>query len=141
MAVKKVGFEGLLYYGAQGSTAATQVTNSRDISEEFTTEKGDTTVRGDGSAPPKNTSRVTSLGYKLTFQMVMKSDDTTLLALIAAAVAGTPVALRTKSYSSGLGVDADFVLDFSHGKPLKGEQTLDFTAELNDDNRAPSLNV
>lgn len=141
MATKKVGFEGLLYYGSQGSTAATAVTNSRDISEEFTTEKGDTTVRGDGSAPPLNTSRVTGRGYKLTWQMIYKTDDTTLLALVAAAVAGTPVALRTKAYSSGLGVDADFVLDYSAGKPLKGEQTVDFTAELNDDNRTPLLNV
>lgn len=141
MAVKKMGFEGKIYYGAAGSTAATEITNVRDITEGFSTEKGETTVKGDGSAPPIVTNRVGSRGYEITFQCLYKSDDSTLLALIAAAVAGTPVALRTKAYSSGLGVDADFILDYSQGKPYKGEQTLDFTAVLNDDNRAPQLNV
>jgi hypothetical protein len=136
-----MGFEGLFYYGAAGSTASTQITNSRDITESFATDKGSTTIRGDGSAAPLKTSRVTGRDYNLKWQSVYKSDDTTLLALIAAAVAGTPVALRTKSYSSGLGVDADFILEFENGKPLAGEQTLDFTATLNDDNRAPQLNV
>lgn len=141
MAVKRMGYEFGIYYGAAGSTASTQITNSLDVTDDFTTQKGETTVRGDGSAPPIETFRVTARGSAVTFQMLMKTDDTTLLALLAAAAAGTPVALRTKSYSSGLGTDADFILEHSKGAPLKGQQTVDFTCSLNDDLRAPQFNV
>jgi Tfp pilus assembly major pilin PilA len=141
MAVKKQGFEGLIYYGTAGSTAATQITNSRDISETIDIEEGDTTVRGAGSSPPIKTSRVTGITYGLDWQMVEKSDDTTLTALKAAAVAGTPIAIRTKSYASGTGYDGDMVIKFKKGTPLKGEQTYDFTGVPNDDNRTPQLNA
>lgn len=136
-----MGFEGELFYGVAGSTAATRISNSRDITVDFTTEKGDTTVRGDGTAPPINTSRVTARGMTITFQMLVKSDDTTFAALMTAAAAGTPVAIRSKAYSTGLGYDGDMVLDWNHGKPLRGEQTIDFTGTPNDDNRAPQFNV
>lgn len=138
---KRMGFEGILYYGVAGSTAATQLTNTRDITETFDIEEGDTTIRGDGTAAPIKTSRVTARGYEIAFQMLAKSDDASFLALMAAAVAGTPVALRSKLYSSGLGYDGDVILSWSHGKPLKGEQTVDFTAKPNDDNRTPQFNV
>lgn len=141
MAVKKQGFEGILLYGVAGSTAATQVTNSRDISETIDIEEGSTTIRGTGASPPINTSRVTGLTYSLDWQMIDKSDDTTLTALKAAAVAGTPVAIRTKSYASGTGFDGDMILKFKKGTPLKGEQTYDFTGMPNDDNRTPLLNA
>lgn len=138
---KRMGFEGKIYYGAQGSTAATEITNSRDITESFGTGKGETTTRGDGSAPPIETFQVTSRTYSIKWQMTEKSDDTTLAALKAAAVAGTPVAIRTKSYSSGTGIDMDVILEVENGKPYKGEATLDFTGTPNDDNRTPQFNV
>ena len=141
MAVKKMGFEGPVYYGPAGSTASTLITNSRDITETFDVEEGPTTIRGSGSTAPLNTSRVVGRTYAIEFQSVYKSDDTTILALIAAAVAGTPVAIRTKSYSSGLGYDGDMNVKYKHGKPLKGEQTLDFSFTPNDDSRDPQLNV
>lgn len=141
MSVYKQGFEGLLYYGAAGSTAATAITNSRDITESFDTGEGETTVRGAGTSPPIESFHTTSRKYSIEWQMTMKSDDATLTALIAAAVAGTAVALRGKSYSSGLGPDGDFNLKFKHGKPLKGEQTLDFSATPNNGSRELSLNV
>ena len=136
-----MGFEGLVYYGVAGSTASTAITNSRDITETFDTEEGPTTIRGAGSTAPLETSRVTGRKYGIEFQSIYKSDDATILALIAAAVAGTPVALRTKSYTSGLGYDGDMNVKYKHGKPLKGEQTLDFSFTPNDDNRDPLLNV
>lgn len=141
MAVTKMGFEGQLFYGTAGSTAATQITNCRDIAYNVDTETGETTTRGDGSAPPIKTERVTGRMVDITWQMLNKTTDTSLTALIAAAVAGNPVAIRTKSYSSGLGFDGDVILKFKLNKPLKGEQTYDWTATPNDDSRAPSLNV
>lgn len=138
---KRAGYEFLIYYGAAGSTAATAITNSRDVNDDFVTTKEETTVRGDGSAPPIVSKRVTAREKTISWQMTMKTDDTTLAALLAASYAGTPVALRTKSYSSGLGTDGDFVLEHSKGAPYKGMQTVDFTAEVNDDNRACQFNV
>jgi hypothetical protein len=141
MAVKKQGFEGELYYGVAGSTAATKITNSRDITETTDKEEGETTVRGTGSSPPIRTARVTGITYALDFQMVEKSDDTTLTALKAAAAAGTPIAIRTKSWASGTGYDGDMIINCKRGMPLKGEQVYDFSCTPNDDLRAPQLNV
>lgn len=136
-----MGFEGVILYGAAGSTAATAITNSRDINYNFDTEKGDTTVRGAGTSPPKKTSRVTALNVTIEWTMLNKSDDATLESLRVAAYAGTPVAIRTKDYSSGKGFDGDCILDVQHGKPIAGEQTVQFTATPNDDSRDPSLYV
>jgi len=136
-----MGYEGWIYYGTAGSTAATLITNSRDIQENFEIEEGDTTMRGAGTSPPINTSRVTARGYSIEWTMTMKSDDTTLTALKAAAIAGTPVAIHTVAYSGSIGYDGDVILSFTHGKPLKGEQTLVFTAKPNDDLRDPQLNA
>src|SRR5687767_4149335 len=141
MPVKKMGFEGEIFYGPAGTTGPTKITNSRDITETFDTGEGETTVRGVGTSPPIETSRVTSRKYGIEWQMVYKSDDTTLLALIAAAVAGNPVAIRTKSFATGKGYDGDMNVKYKHGKPLKGEQTLDFSGTPNDDSRDPQLDV
>ena len=141
MAVKKMGFEGELFYGVAGSTASTRIPNSRDITETFDIDEGPTTERGAGSVPPLECTRVTGRKYGLEWQMVFKSDDTTLLALLAASVTGTPVAIRSKSFASGKGYDGDMNIKWKHGKPLKGEQTIDFTGSPNDDARAPSLDV
>jgi hypothetical protein len=139
---KRMGFEGLLYRGSAGTTAATQVTNSRDITESFSTEQGETTERGDGSAPPITYKRITGRNYNIRWNMTEDSGDASLTAFKAAAAAGTPVAIRTKSYSSGLGVDGDVVIvSVEQGKPLKGESTVDITAEPNNDNRAFQFNV
>lgn len=139
MAVKKMGFEGLLYYGAAGSTASTQITNCQDITISYDIEEGATTVRGSGSSVPINTSRVTALSLSMEWTMLVKSDDTTLEALRVASAAGNPVAIRGKDYSSGKGPDLDVILTMQHGMPLKGEQTVRFTAKPNDDNRTPVL--
>lgn len=141
MAVTKMGYEALLYYGAAGSTAATAVTNSRDIKYDNTPVVGDTTVRGDGSAPPKKTGRTVALEASLTWTMVNKSDDTTLTALLAAARTGATVALRCIPHSGSTGLDADAVISVSNGLPLAGESTFDFSVvAFNDDTRAPLYN-
>ena len=141
MAVKKMGFEGMIYYGVKGSKAGTQITNTRDISITVDTEKAPTAVRGAGSTPPIATSRVTGITWSAEWNMLEKSDDSTLEALKVAAAAGTTVALRMKDHSTGKGYDGDVVLSMRAGKPLNGEQTYDFTAEPNDDDRAPQLYV
>ena len=43
-----------------GTVFDEEITNSRDITETFDTGEGETTVRGVGTSPPIETSRVTS---------------------------------------------------------------------------------
>lgn len=141
MATKKMGFEGKIYYGPAGTQAPTEIGNSRDITESFDIGEGPTTVRGTSGNPPIETSRVVSRKYGIDWQMTYKSDDATLLALMAAAAAGNPVAIRTKSFATGKGYDGDMNVKWKHGKPLNGEQTLDFSGTPNDDARDPLLDV
>lgn len=136
MAVKKMGFEGPIYYGVAGAQASSAIENSRDITYSLDTETGSTKVRGDGSSPPINTERVTGRVVSIDFQTIYKSDDSVVEAMLVASFAGTPVALRTKSYSSGKGYDGDVILKHKWNEPISGEQTIDWTATPNDDARA-----
>jgi hypothetical protein len=138
----KMGFEGEIYYGAAGATAATLLTNIRDENYDFDHGSGDTTVRGTGAAPPIETGRATSRKVTLGWNMTNDPTDTSLAALLAAAYGGTPVAIRTKDRAAGKGFDGDVYLKVKHGKPLKGEQTYDFTVDtVTRENRAPQLYI
>ena len=139
---KKAGYEGLLYYGAAGSTAGTQITNCTDIDYAYSTVTADITTRGDGSAPPiqQNIAVARKLD-DLSWTMIEKSGDTTLAALKVAAAAGAPVALRTKSYGSGTGLDADCYVSCKQGMPLGDKQTWNFQAVLAENGRDPAFNA
>lgn len=137
----KMGFQGKIYYGAAGSTAATEITNSQDINYNIDIEEGESTVRGDGSAPPINYASVTARSVEIEWTMLEDSADATLEALKVAAAAGTPVAIRTIDYAGGKGFDGDVILRRRKGKPLKGAQTNQFTAKPHYATRAASLYV
>ena len=139
MAASYAGYQCLIYYGTAGTTAATQITNATDVEYNLEPQYGDTTVRGAGSAVPINTSKVVSLKPTVTFTYVDKASDSTLAALLAAAAAGSPVAIRTKNYSSGKGYDGDCVMSVRQGAPLNGIQTYAFTCEAEDSARTPQL--
>ena len=139
---KKMGYEGILYYGAAGAQASTQVTNCRDLNYSFGPVTEDTTVRGSGSSVPIRTSRPVARELKdLSWSMIEKSDDTTLTALKAAAAAGSAVALRTLSRSGATGFDGDCYIECTNGQPLAGTQTWDFKViGLEDVDRTPAFN-
>ncbi len=132
-----MGFEGILKTGTKGSSATNAITTVRDVNYEFSTEKGETSSRGDGTAPPMKSERVTQIMSKITFTMINKTSDTNLTAMLTAAATGNPVALRMLDYTSGKGFDGDVILDYKRGEPYKGEQTLDFEAVPNNDLREP----
>lgn len=135
----RMGFEGTILYGTAGSTAATAITNSRDINYNIDPEKGDTTVRGDGVLVPIGTERVVKLGITIDWTMLHKNDDATLEALRVAAATGAAVAVRTLDEAAGKGFDGDVTLAVRHGKPIGGEQTLVFTASPEGETRTPVL--
>ncbi len=136
-----MGYEGQIFYGTTGSTAATQILNATDLAYNLDLEKGSTVVRGDGSAVPITTENPTVRTVTCEWTMINDTTDTTLAALIAAARACTSVAIRTKDYSSGTGFDGDCYLTAQHNMPLKGEQTYTFNATPNRNTRTPSLNA
>lgn len=138
---QKMGFEGVLFYGVAGSQASTRLTNTRDITLEMGNETGETTVRGDGIAPPIKTESVTQRIVGLEFVMVNDSTDESLEAIKMATAGGYPVALRGKDHASGKGPDADFNVKYSHPWPLNGEQVVTVTATPNRGRREPQSYV
>lgn len=128
--MKRIGWEGVLKRGTAGSSANTTILNCQDASYGVTPEKGDTSSR----ASRFSVERVTLIGISIEWTMLQDENDTSLTALKAAAVAGTAVALLTEDYASGYGVDGDFTVGFDKGEPLRGEQTVKFTATPTDEN-------
>lgn len=146
MANDVMGFEGLAYYGVAGSTAATLLENAKDITFALSSNKGNTTVRGDSTAAPIETQRTTMNIAAITIQMLNDKTDTALEALRQAAAGqgpdGNGVAIRLKDYSSGKGFDGDCEVEASQPYPLDGEQVIDFTLTPSRSyGRAPQLYV
>jgi len=139
---KKMGYQGLLYYGTKGSTAATQVLKRVDATYDIDVETGSTTSAGDGTAVPINTGEATALTGQVTFNMIVDSNDAALVAMRAAAATGNPIALRFVAFSGATGMDADCVIKITQGAPLKGEQTADIeVVALSASLREPVLNA
>lgn len=126
----KMGFEGqVLYSNTPGSTGATLLENTRDVNYNLETEDGDTTVRGDGSAPPIATSDPTRRVISIDWQMINDITDTHFEALRVKAATGGAVAVRLKDHVTGKGFDGDVTLAMSNPMPLAGEQVVTFTAK------------
>ena len=139
---KKMGYQGLLYYGTKGSTAATQVLKRVDASYDMDVEVGSTTSAGDGATVPINTGEATALTGQVTFNMIVDSNDTALVAMRAAAATGNPIALRFIPFTGSTGLDADCVIKITQGAPLKGEATADIeVVALSASDREPVLNA
>lgn len=142
MGNQKMGFEGQIFYGAAGSTAGTLLENTTDINYNLEPERGNTTVRGDGSAPPITTEQVTIRGITIEWTMINDTTDASFEAMRVAAFSGSPIALRTKDYAAGKGFDGDVTLAATNGMPLNGEQTTQFTATpTRSEGRDPQLYV
>lgn len=139
---KKMGYQGLLYYGTKGSTATTQITNRVDMSYEMNVSTGSTTAAGDGSSVPIATGEATTIEVGHTFNMIVDSNDAALVAFRAAAATGNPIALRFLPYSGATGLDADCIISMTQGAPRDGEATVDISVvALSASDRAPVLNT
>lgn len=126
---EEMGYQLRLYLGTAGTTAATQITQATDIDYDVATTKGNTTSRGTGGLPPIMTENVTQRQVTVTWkQLNDPTNDTTLATLIAAAIAGNPMALKLTTGSGATLLDCDVVLTKKYNAPLTGEGTYDFTA-------------
>lgn len=131
MAKTRAGWERKLYRGTAGSTASTQVTpNATDIDYNVGQTRTGTTSRGDGSAIPKEHEQVVGVNMSLTFSMNYDDGDTHMVAILAAARAGTALAFKVEEVVSGsyaVIVDADFTIAFDSPGPLAGGMVVAFT--------------
>jgi len=126
-----------------GATATNLVTTVHgDVTYNFDMSTGKTTVRRDGTQIPIETEDVTLRKVSIEFTMANDVTDTSLQQLLAAAVAGTALAVRTKDYAAGKGYDGDMVFKMEHGEPLEAEQTYKFTGTPSRaSGRAPQLYI
>lgn len=138
---KVMGYQGGLFYGTKGSTAATRINARVDVSYEIGVETGSTTSAGAGTSVPINTGEATALTPKITFNVIVADDDAAIVALLAAAATGNPIALKYIRATGLLGFDCDCVISATQGSPLKGEATIDFAVEqVSESLRTPVLN-
>lgn len=126
---KVMGYKGLLYYGAKGSTASTLIEARTDCSLEITPETGSTTSAGDGTTVPIETGEATSIDGKITFKTIVDTTDAVIAAIGAAAATGTAIALKFVPYSGSAIFDADCIVSFKVDSPLKGEAAIDISVE------------
>jgi hypothetical protein len=125
MGVTKLGPDGLLYYAVGGTaTPSTVVNHIRDVTVKTDPTKADTSSRDS----IMDTEETVGLKVSIDFEMLNRTDNAVLTALLVAAAAGTAVALKTRDYSGGRGWIGDFELSVENGQPYRGDQTYKFTA-------------
>lgn len=138
---KTMGYQGGLFYGSKGGTAATRINARVDVSYEIGVETGSTTSAGDGTTVPINSGEATALTPKISFNMIVADDDAAVVALMAASATGDPIAFRYIRSTGKLGFDCDCVISVTQGSPLKGEATMDVSVEaVSASLRTPVLN-
>lgn len=138
---KIMGYQGGLFYGTKGSTAATRINARVDVSYEIGVETGSTTSAGDGEDVPITTGEATALTPSITFNMIVADDDGAIVALLAAAATGEPIALKYIRATGLLGFDCDCILSATQGSPLGDEASIDFSVEaVSSSDRTPVLN-
>lgn len=135
MAKKRAGWERIIYRGTAGSTAATQInTHVGDINITHSNEYNETTDRGDGSAVPKMTEQLVKQSAEITFTMQYEDSEAHMVALLAAAQAGTVLAFKIIRRSGGVTeFDGDCYVDYESPGELSGGQEVTFTLHPTDD--------
>ena len=131
----RLGMNAKLYHGPAGSTATSELTNTRDVTLNLETGEADATTRG-------------SMGWRLfvttlkegavEFEMVWDTQDSGFTAIKNAFFNNTPIALAVLDKEDGSGLDADFMItNFSRSEPLEEAITVSVRARPTYSDRAP----
>ena len=132
----KLGMEAKLYYGAAGTTAATELTNVKDVTLNLESGEADVTTRA--NAGWRATVGTLKTG-SVEFEMIWDSDDLGFTAIKDAYFANTPIALAILDEAGGEGLDADFsITSFSRKEALEEAITVSVTAKPTYSTRAPA---
>ncbi len=136
MAKKRAGWERMVYRGTAGTTAATLITpNVVDIGMSNPVEFVESTTRGGGTTLPKKTEQAVALA-KVPGPIVMHyhDTDTHMAALLVAADAGTPLAIKIVRINGGsTEFDGDCYLEYDSPGGLKEGMQVTFTLHPTDD--------
>ena len=132
----RVGHEAKLYMGAAGSTAATELTIARDVNYSIETTTADVSSRA--SIIDSNAAVGVVLG--IDFEILNDNSIAGIATLRAAAFAGTAIAFRSRDWTTGVGIDADFLITISEGQPLRDKQTIKITGKPTSATRVPAWN-
>jgi hypothetical protein len=130
--MRRVGFEGKLYWGAPNATAGTLLEIVRDASYKFDPTLADVSDR----ASIIDYSRVAGIKFGLDFET--NNDDTNafVAAVRLAASTGTLIAVRSRDKTSGWGCDGDFNVALDESQPLRDRQAMKISLTPCNDNRA-----
>ena len=123
-----LGMNAKLYQGAAGATAATEITNVRDVTLTMEAGEADITTRGNsgwrGTAP-------TLRECTAEFEMIWNPSDASFTAIKDAFLTAGTVALLILDQESGQGPDGDFsITNFSRNEALEEAITVSVTAKL-----------
>ena len=118
--MKRMGFEGILLWGAAGATAATPLTIARDVGYRFEPTEADVSDRGSKI----ELTDVAMVKFAIDFEINNQDADPFIAALRIAAATGGAIALRTRDKTAGWGVDGDFIVGDDESQPLKDAQRL-----------------
>jgi len=134
-----LGMDAKLYIGDPGSTAATEMSNVRDVTLNLEVASADVTTRGDGGW---RVNVPTLRDASLTFQMVWDPEDANFVKVRNAYLPGTDtdaVAFLVLDKEGGQGFDADFMIEsFTRNEELENAVMADVTARPARSTRAPS---
>ncbi len=130
-----LGLEAKLFHGAAGTTAATEMTNVKDVTLSMETGEADVTTR---AAEGWRLTAATLKEASVEFEMVWDPNDSGFSAIKTAYFNAEPLALFV-SDGNGKGLDADFVVtSFSRSEPLEEALTVSVTCKPTLVNRAPT---
>lgn len=110
-----------------------EVTNIRDLNDNFSAEEVDITTRATAASGWNATATTTKNG-EITFGILMESDDAFVQALMAAFLASTPIAVLdmtgSKDEAGTFGLAANWSVSMTFAKEVKGVQTADVTLKV-----------
>ena len=126
--MKRMGFEGILLWGAAGATGSTPLTIARDVGYRFEPTEADTSDRGNKI----EMTDVAMVKFAIDFEVNNDDSNAFIAALRVAAATGGAIALRTRDKAAGWGVDGDFIVGDDEGQPLKDAQRIRVVAKPTD---------
>lgn len=132
----RLGMDAKLYYGAAGGTAATELTNVKDVTLSLETGEADVTTRANEGW---RATVATLKDGSVEFEMVWDTQDAGFAAIKDAFFNNTPIALAILDGEGGSGLDADFTItSFSRSEALEEAITVSVTAKPTYSTRAPA---
>jgi len=130
----KLGKDAKLYRGTAGSTAATLMTNVRDVTNPDERNEIDTSSR----AYDHETVDVGQIKTSIEWSMSADEADADYAAILAAYLGRTAIALKCISGTSGKGIDGDFkITKLSRSEQLKDQVLVDVVAKPTHTTRFP----